>query len=70
LSYFRAKSGISIEDLSQIVVNFEKREFPESDDQTADIIIEFVKAFENELLVKKNLTDDDKKIKESLELLT
>lgn len=70
MSYFRAKSGISIEDLSQIVVNFEKREFPESDDQTADIIIEFVKAFENELLVKKNLTDDDKKIKESLELLT
>ena len=70
LSYFRAKSGISIENLSQIVSNFEKREFPESTDQVAGVVIEFVKAFENELLVKKNLTDDDKKIKESLELLT
>jgi len=70
LSYFRAKSGINIEDLSQIVSNFEKREFPESTDQVAGVVIEFVKAFENELLVKKNLTDDDKKIKDSLELLT
>ena len=70
LSYFRAKSGINIEDLSQIVSNFEKREFPESTDRVAGVVTEFVKAFENELLVKKNLTDDDKKIKESLELLT
>jgi len=70
LSYFRAKSSTNIETLSQIVANFEKREFPESADQTAVIIIEFVQAFENELLTKKNLTDDDKKIKESLELLT
>lgn len=70
MSYFRAKSGINIEDLSQIVSNFEKREFLESTDQVAGVVIEFIKAFENELLVKKNLTDDEKKIKESLELLT
>ncbi|OHA89521.1 MAG: hypothetical protein A3B03_00590 [Candidatus Zambryskibacteria bacterium RIFCSPLOWO2_01_FULL_42_41] len=70
LSYFRAKSRIDIETLSQIVANFEKREFPESTDQVASVVMEFLKAFENELLVKKNLTDDDKKIKESLELLT
>lgn len=70
LSYFRAKSGINIEALSQIVSNFEQREFPESTDRVAGVIIEFVKAFENELLEKKNLTDDDKKIKGSLELLT
>jgi len=70
LSYFRAKSGINIENLFQIVSNFEKREFPESTDQVAGVVMEFVKAYENELLVKKNLTDDDKKIKKSLELLT
>ena len=70
MSYFRAKSAKNIEDLFQIVSNFEKREFPESTDQVAGVVVEFVKAFENELLTKKSLTDDDKKIKESLELLT
>lgn len=70
LSYFRAKSGISIEVLSEIISNFEKREFPESVNQIGNVIVEFVKAFENELLVKKNLTDDDKKIKKALALLT
>lgn len=70
LSYFRAKSGINIEALSEIVLDFEKREFPESTNQVGDVVIEFVKAFENELLVKKSLTDDDKKIKKQLELLT
>jgi len=70
LSYFRAKSRMDIEELSQVILDFEKREFPESIEQTANIIIEFVIAFENELLAKKDLTDDDKKIKESLKLLT
>lgn len=70
LSYFRVKSGINIEALSQIFSDFEKREFPGSVDRVGDTIIELVGAFENELLVKKNLTDDDKKIKEQLGLLT
>lgn len=69
LSYFRAKSEISIEDLIKIILNFEKREFPESSEQIASIIAEFVKSFENELLTKKDLTDDEKKIKEALQLL-
>lgn len=68
LSYFRAKAGINTENLLQIVLDFEHREFPKSTDQTAGVIIEFVKAFENELSVKKNLTDDEKKIKSTLEL--
>ena len=67
LSYFRAKSKISIENLSNIILSFEKREFPESTDQVTNVLIEFVKAFENDLLLKNNLTDDDKKIKESLQ---
>lgn len=70
LSYFRVKSRINIEKLFQIISNFEKREFPETTEHIASIVVEFVKAFENELLVKKNLTSDDKKIKEQLELLT
>lgn len=70
LSYFRVKSRINIDNLFQIISNFEKREFPESTDHIASVVIEFVKAFENELLVKKSLTSDDKKIKEQLELLT
>jgi hypothetical protein len=70
LSYFRAKSEINMENLTKIISNFEKKEFPESTNQVADIIAEFVGAFENELLIKKNLTDDDKKIKEALKLLT
>ena len=69
LSYFRAKSGIDIESLAQIVLDFEKREFPESEEQIASVIVEFIRAFENELFSKKNLTDDEKKIKESLDLL-
>lgn len=69
LSYFRAKSGIDIEKLTQIVSDFEKIQFPESGEQIAGVIVEFVKSFENELFAKKNLTNDEEKIKESLELL-
>ena len=68
LSYFRAKSGMNIDDLFQIVSDFEKRQFPEATAPTSGIIIEYVKAFENELHTKKNLTDNDRKIKEALEL--
>ncbi|MEA2088364.1 MAG: hypothetical protein U9O55_00800 [Patescibacteria group bacterium] len=69
LSYFRAKSGINIKSLAQIISDFEKKEFPELEGQTSDVIVEFVRSFENELFAKKNLTDDEKKIKGSLELL-
>lgn len=61
---------MSIENLAQIITDFEKREFPESTEQTAGVITEFVRIFENELFVKKNLTDTEKKTKSLLELLT
>lgn len=70
LSYFRAKLGIDIGQLQQIISNFEGGEFQSStEDSSAGTIVEFVRAFENELLIKKNLTDDDKKIIKSLKLL-
>jgi hypothetical protein len=69
LSYFRGKSRINIEDLSKIISGFEKQEFPESTNLTAEVVVEFVRSFENELSAKKNLNDDDRKIKDSLELL-
>ncbi|MEK7625468.1 MAG: hypothetical protein AAB467_03925, partial [Patescibacteria group bacterium] len=69
LSYFRARTKIDFERLLQIISNFEKKEFPDSEEPSAEIIVEFVKAYENELFSKKRLTNDEKKIKESLELL-
>lgn len=69
LSYFRAKSGLTVDNLSQIISEFEKREFPESTEQIYNIIIESVKAYENELFAKKDLAEDEKKIKEALESL-
>jgi hypothetical protein len=69
LSYFRAKSGLSVNDLSNLVSDFEKREFPGGAEGSSEIIIEFVKAFENELSMKKTFSGDEAKIKEALGLL-
>ena len=70
LSYFRVKSKMSIETLTQTISDFETNVLLTSPDQaSAVIIVEFVKAFENELSMKKNLTDDERRIKDSLELL-
>lgn len=69
LSYFRVKSGLTIDNLSQIISEFEKREFPESTKRIYNIITESMKAYENELFVKNDLTEDEKKIKEALELV-
>lgn len=69
LSYFRAKAGMSIENLARVVADFEKREFLGLAEQTAGVIVEFIKTFENELFFKIKLSDDERKIKESLKLL-
>jgi len=69
LSYFRAKSGISIDGLTQIISAFEQREFLNPQEQNAEVIAEFVRAFENDVFARKDLTEDEKKIKKSLKLL-
>ena len=66
LSYFRAKSNMTIEDLKKVVVEFEEREFSEADEQISGILVDFVTAYENELLSKKNLNKDQLKIKKTL----
>lgn len=69
LSYFRAKSGIDTNRLQQIISDFESRKFQSSAvGVLAETIVEFVRAFENELFVKKDLTDDERKIMEALKL--
>jgi len=70
MSYLRAKSGLNIKDLSQIISNFERREFPKSSIHITDDIIDSLRIVENDLLFKKILSENEKKIKESLELLT
>lgn len=69
LSYFRGKSGMDIERLQQVISGFESREFHlPSENSSAETIVEFVRAFENELFIKKDLTDDESRIMESLKL--
>lgn len=67
LSYFRGKTGMNIETLTGIMSSFERREFPDSVDPNAALIAEFVQVFENELFAKKDLTEDEQKIKSVLE---
>jgi hypothetical protein len=66
LSYFRSKSNMSIEDLKKVIVGFEEREFPEAEEQISDTLIDIITAYENELLSKKNLNEDQYKIKQAL----
>lgn len=67
LSYFRAKAGMNIESLSSALAEFESRELPELDNRISDLIVEYVKSYENELKSKKDLTGDDEKIKTALD---
>jgi uncharacterized protein YeeX (DUF496 family) len=55
--------------LQRIIFNFENREFQSTENSCAETIVEFVRAFEDELFIKKDLTDDERKIVESLKLL-
>jgi len=65
-SYFRGRCGVGIEELSKIIQDFEDREFPKSDDNVSGVMIELLKAFENEINSKKNLTEEQQKIKSAL----
>jgi len=70
LSYFRGKTGMETDQLQRIIFNFEIREFQlPTENSCAETIVEFVRAFQNELFIKKDLTDDERKIVESLKLL-
>jgi len=66
MSYFRSRCAIKIEELSKIISDFENREFPKSDINVSGVIVEFLKAFENEIASKKDLTEEQQKIKSTL----
>jgi len=66
LSYFRAKSDMRFAELTQIMTEFEQRQF-EPSETTAPIIAEFVQAYERDLLSREDLTEDEQKIKAALE---
>ena len=69
LSYFRAKCNMKADDLRRNISGFEAREFPGSKGYVADIMTDFVTAFENDLADKKELSQDQQKIKQALLLL-
>lgn len=66
LSYFRAKLGLSIDRLFEIIFSFEKREFPESIQCVSRIIIKSLREVEKDIISKKNLTEKEAKIKKAL----
>jgi len=70
MSYFRAKTGMNLESLRQVVSGFEDSGASGSPERNAELIVEYVGAFERELMVKKHLTEDEKKIKKALKSLT
>jgi hypothetical protein len=69
LSYFRAKSKISMENLLEIISNFENREFPNSIQHTSKILIDSVQQMETNLLNKEKLTESEIKTKMALKSL-
>lgn len=69
LSYFRAKSGLSINELSKIISNYEEREFPGSIQHVSEIIIRSIEEVENDILLKKNPTKIEIQIKKALEYI-
>jgi hypothetical protein len=66
LSYFRAKAGMDIDSLAKVILDFEKREFPEAKGFITDEVINFIKLFEKDLMRKTNLTNSEVQIRRAL----
>lgn len=69
LSYFRAKSGLSINELFKIISNYEEREFPRSIQHVSGIIIKSIEKLENDIFLKRNPTETEMKIKTALKYI-
>lgn len=65
MSYFRGKAQMSTDVLSKLILDFEKKELNMTE-SVANTIVEFIKSFENELLAKTDLSEEDVRIKEVL----
>ncbi|EKE18542.1 MAG: hypothetical protein ACD_9C00301G0004 [uncultured bacterium] len=66
LSYFRAKAGMSIEELQIALLKFEDQQFPDTEKMSAKEIINYVIYYEKELTDKKYTTYEDKTILEAI----
>lgn len=64
ISYFRIKCNIDIQRLEQIILEFEKNEFVSSNESVSQEIIEYIEAFEKNLMNKENLSKQEKIIKQ------
>jgi hypothetical protein len=63
LSFFRAKCHLQMPELRVIARRFEESQLAETEDDITDILIDYMVAFENELVNKRDLTADQQKIK-------
>ncbi|MFC1632578.1 hypothetical protein ACFL1U_00335 [Patescibacteria group bacterium] len=70
LSYFRARSGLDVENIRQGIKGFEDREHLGKTGGVAEAMVEYIKAYERDLLINKVLTKDENKIREALQQLT
>ena len=66
LSYFRAKVGMSIEELQIALLRFEDQQFPDTDKMSAKEIVNYVVYYEKELADKKYTTDEDRIIMDAI----
>ena len=57
---------MQITDLNKIISEFEEREFPRKEEQISGILIDYIIAFENELISRKDLAPYQDKIKQAL----
>ncbi len=67
LSYFRGRAGFELDRVQELISSFENVQFQHSEQSlSAETIREYIQAFENELFMKRNLTEDEKKIVDAL----
>ncbi len=66
LSYFRAKSGINIDDLEQMITSFQERAPFDTDPSVPHLLIDIIKALERDLESRQKLTTNELKTKQAL----
>lgn len=66
ISYFRAKSDMNIANLTNVISDFEKQEFPESSLQITPVMIESLNTIEKDLIRKKKLSHTERMIVDAL----
>lgn len=66
LSFFRAKCHLELPELRTVALRFEESQLADTTDTITDILIEYMVAFENGLTDRRDLTDEQQKIRLAL----